>query len=90
MRTFGRMSVALALGLFAGAVALAQVKEVPGERVTGTGTVEAIDHKARVLTLKNKKGDLVTIDMAAAVFGTLSGSLIPQSAALLMMMRSPP
>jgi Cu/Ag efflux protein CusF len=67
MRTFGRMSVALVLGLFAGAVALAQVKQVPGERVTGTGTVEAIDHKARVLTLKNKDGELVTIDVPATV-----------------------
>ena len=67
MRTFGRMSIALALGLFAGAVALAQVKQIPGERVTGTGTVEAIDHKGRVLTLKNKDGEFVTVDVPATV-----------------------
>jgi hypothetical protein len=67
MRFLGRMSGALALGFFAGAVALAQVKELPGERVTETGTVEAVDHKARVLTLKkDKTGQTVTVDVPAA------------------------
>jgi hypothetical protein len=60
------MSGAIALGLFAGTVALAQVKELPGERVTKTGTVEAIDHKARVLTLRDAKGEIVTADVPVA------------------------
>jgi hypothetical protein len=57
---------ALALGLVAG-VALAQVKEIPGERVTESGTVEAIDTKGRVLTLKDETGELVTVDVPAGV-----------------------
>jgi hypothetical protein len=56
----------LALGLLESA-AVAQVKEIPGERVTETGTVEAIDHKARVLTLKDATGEVVTVDVPAAV-----------------------
>jgi Cu/Ag efflux protein CusF len=67
MRFLGRMSVSLALGFFAGALALAQVKELPGERVTKTGTVEAIDHKARVLTLRDATGKIVTVDAPATV-----------------------
>jgi Cu/Ag efflux protein CusF len=58
---------ALALGLFASVVTLAQVKEIPGERVTQTGSVEAIDHKARVLTLRDKTGELRTVDVPATV-----------------------
>jgi hypothetical protein len=59
--------VALALGLVSGSVALAQIKEIPGERITESGTVEAIDHKARVLTLRDQTGELETIDVAAGV-----------------------
>jgi hypothetical protein len=61
------MGGALALGLFASGVALAQVKEIPGDRVTQTGTVETIDHKARVLTLKDETGKMVTVDVPASV-----------------------
>ena len=43
----------------------AQVKEIPGERVTVSGTVEAIDHTSRVLTLKDEHGELDTIDVPA-------------------------
>jgi hypothetical protein len=67
MRHLQRLGVALVMGLFASAVALAQVKEIPGERVTETGTVEAIDHKARVVTLRDKKGEMRTVDVSAAV-----------------------
>lgn len=67
MRTLERTGVVLAAGLLAGATALAQVKEIPGERVTESGTVEAIDHKARTLTLKDAAGELVTVDVSAAV-----------------------
>jgi hypothetical protein len=45
--------------------ARAQVKEIPGEKVTASGTVEAIDHSSRVLTLKDEKGEFVTIDVPA-------------------------
>ena len=46
-------------------VAPAQVKEIPGDTVTLSGTVEAIDHTGRALTLKNQTGELVTLDVAA-------------------------
>jgi Cu/Ag efflux protein CusF len=63
----GKISGFMALGLLASAVAFAQVKEVPGSRVTKTGTVEAIDHTARMITLKNEKGELDTIDVPKTV-----------------------
>lgn len=47
--------------------ARAQVKEIPGDVITVSGTVEAIDHTARVLTLKNEKGDFVTVDVPSDV-----------------------
>lgn len=54
--------VMLALAL--AAVAPAQIKEVPGDMVTVSGTVEAIDHTNRVLTLKsNQDGEFVTVDV---------------------------
>jgi Carbonic anhydrase len=53
--------------LITSGVALAQIKEIPGERVTQTGTVESIDHQARVLSLKEKTGKLVTIDVPETV-----------------------
>jgi Cu/Ag efflux protein CusF len=51
------------LGLVASASA--QVKEIPGETITKTGVVEAIDHTARVLTLKDEKGEFTTLDVPA-------------------------
>ena len=46
--------------------ARAQVeKEIPGEAVTVSGTVEAIDHTSRVLTLKDEHGEFDTIDVPA-------------------------
>jgi Cu/Ag efflux protein CusF len=56
-----------AVALLAGGVALAQIKEIPGDRVTKSGTVEAIDHKARVLTLADAKGQLTTLDVPTSV-----------------------
>ena len=54
--------VVLALALAAGGTA--QIKEIPGDMVTVSGTVEAIDHTGRVLTLKSDKdGDFVTVDV---------------------------
>jgi len=44
----------------------AQVKEIPGDTVTVSGTVEAIDHTSRVLTLKDDEdGEFVTVDVPA-------------------------
>ena len=55
----------LALALASGAAA--QVKEIPGETLTVSGTVEAIDHTSRALTFKNEAGELVTIDVSPEV-----------------------
>ncbi len=55
----------VALGILWGAGAWAQVKEIPGNRVTKTGTVEAIDHQQRVLTLKQASGEFTTVDVPA-------------------------
>jgi hypothetical protein len=56
----------LVLAAALAAPAAAQVKEIPGETVTVSGTVEAIDHANRVLTLKDAEdGELVTIDVPA-------------------------
>src|SRR5262245_43224188 len=60
-------TLAAAATLLGAAVVLAQIKEIPGERTTKSGTVEAIDHKARVLTLADAKGELTTIDVPAEV-----------------------
>jgi Cu/Ag efflux protein CusF len=56
-------SAVLALGL--ATTARAQVKEIPGEKVSASGTVEAIDHASRVLTLKDEDGEFVTVDVPA-------------------------
>ncbi|HEY5907146.1 MAG TPA: hypothetical protein VIZ31_03835 [Vicinamibacteria bacterium] len=55
----------LALALAPGAAA--QVKEMPGDAMTVSGTVEAIDHTSRALTLKQEAGDLITIDISPDV-----------------------
>lgn len=48
-RPTAAISFALSVGLVASTPA--QIKEVPGDAVTVSGTVEAIDHTSRVLTL---------------------------------------
>jgi Cu/Ag efflux protein CusF len=64
MKRFESAGVALATGmLLCAGAAIAQIKEVPGDRVTKTGTVEAIDHQARILTLKQSSGTFVTVDV---------------------------
>ena len=55
------------LGLGLAASTPAQIKEMAGDSVTVSGTVEAIDHTSRVLTLKNEKGDMVTLDVPSDV-----------------------
>ena len=64
LTTAACVSAALAFAL--ATTARAQVKEVPGEMVTASGTVEAIDHTSRVLTLKDEHGHLDTIDVPAS------------------------
>lgn len=67
MKALARTGAAVVLGALSGVLALAQAKEIPGGRVTETGTGEAIDHKARVLTLKDETGALITVDVPAGV-----------------------
>jgi len=55
------------LSLALATTARAQVKEIPGEKVTASGTVEAIDYSNRVLTLKDEDSELVTVDVPADV-----------------------
>jgi hypothetical protein len=57
----------LALALALASSAPAQVKEIPGDTLTVSGTVEAIDQTSRALTFKNDEGELVTIDVAPEV-----------------------
>jgi hypothetical protein len=57
--------VSAVLALFLATTVRAQAKEIPGEKITASGTVEAIDHTSRVLTLKNQDGEFVTIDVPA-------------------------
>jgi hypothetical protein len=59
------VSGAFALALFVAATGRAQVKEIPGETEAVSGSVEAIDHANRVLTLRGSEGDLVTVDIPA-------------------------
>ena len=55
------------LALALASSASAQVKEIPGDTLTVSGTVEAIDHTSRALTFKNEAGELVTIDVSPEV-----------------------
>ena len=46
--------------------ARAQSREIPGESVTESGTVEAIDYGKRVLNLREADGKLTTVDIPTA------------------------
>jgi Cu/Ag efflux protein CusF len=52
-----------ALTLAAATVTLAQQREIAGDMTTVKGVVEAIDHSARVLTLKMDDGEFKNIDV---------------------------
>ena len=54
------------LTLAMAAQAGAQQKEIPGDMKTVNGTVEAIDHAQRVLTLKTEDDKVVTLDIPTA------------------------
>lgn len=63
-----KRSILFVAGLLAVSVtASAQIKQMPGDSVTKTGVVEAIDHQNRVLTLRGEKGDFVTVDVPESV-----------------------
>jgi len=47
--------------------AWAQVKTLPGEMEIVKGSVEAVDHGYRVLTVKDDKGEFVTVDIPEGV-----------------------
>jgi hypothetical protein len=51
---------------FAG-VASAQTKTIPGDKVTKTATVEAIERSTRALTLKGAEGNYVTVTVPTSV-----------------------
>ena len=51
----------LAAAVFAPSIAAAQIKTLPGESVTVTATVEAMEKSTRMLTLKSADGKLTTI-----------------------------
>jgi hypothetical protein len=61
-RMMGVLGVA-AVGLLVGSSVWAQSKTITGDMVTVKGTIEAIDHDLRVLTLKDEKGALKTVDI---------------------------
>ena len=67
MRLMSTIACSLAFGFVATTATFAQIKEIPGDRVTKTGTVEAIDHAARVLTLRDEAGKLDTVDVPKSV-----------------------
>jgi Cu/Ag efflux protein CusF len=46
-------------------IAGAQVKTITGDMTVVQGTVEAIDHAKRVVTIKDNKGKFVTVDVPA-------------------------
>jgi hypothetical protein len=48
-------------------VAFAQTKTIPGDKVTKTATVEAIERSTRALTLKGQEGNYVTLTVPADV-----------------------
>ena len=67
MKRFSTTFPLFVLALALGSGAAAQVKEIPGDAMTVSGTVEAIDQTSRALTFKNEAGELVTIDVSPDV-----------------------
>jgi hypothetical protein len=57
----------LAAAILFPAVADAQIKTIPGESITVSATVEAIERGTRSLTLKGEKGDITTITVPSDV-----------------------
>lgn len=60
-------AVVLSAAILLPAVAFAQIKTIPGEPITVSATVQAIDHATRMMTLKAADGTLTTITAPAEV-----------------------
>jgi len=60
-------AVVLSAAILLPAVASAQIKTIPGEPITVTATVTAIDHTTRLMTLKAADGTLTVITVPAEV-----------------------
>ncbi len=65
-RLFGMFAL-VALCSMVVTVAFAQVKEIPGDMVVKTATVEAINHATRELTIKGEDGYYVTVKVPPEV-----------------------
>jgi hypothetical protein len=59
----GKILVMAFVTLMMSSAAWAQIKTVPGEMKVVKGSVEAVDHAHRVLTVKDKKGEFITVDI---------------------------
>ena len=59
--------IALGFTIMIAASAAAQVKILPGDTTTKTGTVEAIEQSSRSVTVRDEKGELRTITVPASV-----------------------
>lgn len=57
----------LAIAMFVATIAAAQIKTLPGESITVTATVDAIERSSRMLTLKRPDGTMETIKVPAEV-----------------------
>jgi hypothetical protein len=63
-KVFGAL---LGVALLISSTALAQSKTIPGDTVTKTATIEAINHGTRELTIKGPDGNFVTFTASADV-----------------------
>lgn len=57
----------VAAAIFLPAIANAQIKTLPGESITVSATVEALERGTRSLTLRGEKGDVTTITVPSDV-----------------------
>lgn len=67
MRRASCVLMAAVLLLLVVSVLGAQSKTIPGDMTVVKGTVEAIDHAKRVLTIKDSKGKFTTVDVPEEV-----------------------
>ena len=56
-----QLTAALLATVLLPTIAAAQIKTIPGDSITLTATVEAIEQSTRSVTLKRPQGNLVTI-----------------------------
>jgi len=54
-----RTAAFLAIAMFVATVAAAQIKTLPGDSITATATVTAIDQTTRLVTLKKSDGEVI-------------------------------